>query len=332
MPEDLIDGKSTLVQVMALFHQAARHYLSQCSGLVPSGNKPLPKPVLTKISTAITRPQWVKHASTLYLSYFSTLSLIDFWNGIGTIPILTCLASSRFLSVSYLIALFSTKTVITNYQVLQRVYPKSYAHCLYFFSFKFCLGLVAENHYSDIIWALQYHTLCLSHIQPRAPYNFSHPYHFLPIRPNEVSFGILCQCRSLGHIRLRTPYGFDTAVHLWFDWIICRTPCRCGHRVCPAQESSMFFIYYGTRTGPMRDPQGCRTAPLQTRKGSNTTRNGKNPARASYSAVQSWHGLFTGCLRYLNPQGAHKPIIHAFELYRPRTGRQNLYAGAWGPR
>ena len=39
MSQDLTDDKSTLVQVMA--------------ALVPSGNKPLPDPVLSKISKAI---------------------------------------------------------------------------------------------------------------------------------------------------------------------------------------------------------------------------------------------------------------------------------------
>ena len=47
MPLDLIDDKSTLVQVMAWCHQATSHYLSQCwpRSLSPYG---------------VTRPQWVK--------------------------------------------------------------------------------------------------------------------------------------------------------------------------------------------------------------------------------------------------------------------------------
>ena len=114
------------------------------------------------------------------------------------------------------------------------------------------------------------------------------------------------------------------------------TPC--GHRTGPVRESSMFFISYGTRTGPVRDPQGCRTAPLRTRKGIDTTRIGKNPARASYFAVRGRtgpvrgpHGLFTGCLKSLNPYGARKLIMHALKLYGPRTGRQNSYGAARGP-
>ena len=100
----------------------------------------------------------------------------------------------------------------------------------------------------------------------------------------------------------------------------------------------MFFISYGTRTGPVRDPQGCRTAPLRTCKGIDTTRIGKNPARASYFAVRGRtgpvrgpHGLFTGCLKSLNPYGARKLIMHALKLYGPRTGRQNSYGAARGP-
>ena len=47
MPEDLIDGKSTLVQVMARCHQARSHYLSQCWPISVSPYD-------------IIRPQWVK--------------------------------------------------------------------------------------------------------------------------------------------------------------------------------------------------------------------------------------------------------------------------------
>ena len=47
IPQDLIDDKSTLVQVMAWGRQATSHYLSQCwpSSMSPYG---------------VTRPQWVK--------------------------------------------------------------------------------------------------------------------------------------------------------------------------------------------------------------------------------------------------------------------------------
>ena len=99
----------------------------------------------------------------------------------------------------------------------------------------------------------------------------------------------------------------------------------------------MFFISYGTRTGPVWDPQGCRAATLRTRKGNDTTRIGKTPARASYLAVRARtdplrapQGLFTGSLQYLNPYGARKLIIHALKLYGPRTGRQNSYGAARG--
>ena len=46
MPQDLIDDKSALVQVLAWCHQATSHYLSQCwpRSMSPCG---------------ITRPQWV---------------------------------------------------------------------------------------------------------------------------------------------------------------------------------------------------------------------------------------------------------------------------------
>ena len=69
-------------------------------------------------------------------------------------------------------------------------------------------------------------------------------------------------------------------------------PVRCayGRRAGPARESQMFFISYGIRTGPVRDPQGCLTAPLRARKGIDTTIICKNPARASYVTVRGPYG------------------------------------------
>ena len=50
MPLDLTDDKSTLVQVMAWYHQATSHYLSQC----------WPRSMSTN---GVTRPQWVNSLS-----------------------------------------------------------------------------------------------------------------------------------------------------------------------------------------------------------------------------------------------------------------------------
>ena len=107
--------------------------------------------------------------------------------------------------------------------------------------------------------------------------------------------------------------------------------CPCGHR------TGIFIVFHILRD-PYGARAGCRTAPLRTRKGIDTTRIGKNPARASYFAVRGRtgpvrgpHGLFTGCLKSLNPYGARKLIMHALKLYGPRTGRQNSYGAARGP-
>ena len=61
------------------------------------------------------------------------------------------------------------------------------------------------------------------------------------------------------------PVRLDTAVHLWFGRMIRRTPrvpvrCPYGHRAGPARESSILFVSYGIRSGPVRDPQGCTLA------------------------------------------------------------------------
>ena len=48
--------------------------------------------------------------------------------------------------------------------------------------------------------------LCLSHIQPRALYDFYHLYDFLSVRPSEAPVWNLRWYRSPGYIRLRAPY------------------------------------------------------------------------------------------------------------------------------
>ena len=140
------------------------------------------------------------------------------------------------------------------------------------------------------------------------------------------------------------PVRFDTAVYLWFGWKIRRSPRV--PRAVPVRAS------YGPRTGIfnvfhiLRDPYG---GPCVTRKGAvrrpyGHARELAQPELAKiphgrriwpYGArkvpLRSPHGLFTGCLRYLNPYGAHKLIMHALKLYGPRTGRQNPHGARAGP-
>ena len=106
-----------------------------------------------------------------------------------------------------------------------------------------------------------------------------------------------------------------------------------GHRTGPARESSMFFISYGTRTGPVRDPQGYGN--LTDTYGNWHNQNWPNSRTGVVfgrtGPLRAPHGLFTGCLQYLNPYGARKLIMHALKLYGPRTGRQNSYGARAGP-
>ena len=157
--------------------------------------------------------------------------------------------------------------------------------------------------------------LCLSHIQPRAPYDFYHPYDFLPVRPSEVLVGIL---RSRGLIRLRARYGLTRLYTFdWVEWFaeLHGYPVRYpyGHRAGPVRESTMFFISYGTRAGPVRMP----TTPFGTRKGIDTTRvdkkfrtgvlfgrtGGGGGGGGGVRALAVPARLFTGCLGYQNPYG-----------------------------
>ena len=115
-------------------------------------------------------------------------------------------------------------------------------------------------------------------------------------------------------------------------------PHTTWHGCRPSMGIFNFFISYWTSTGPVRDPQGCRTAHLRTRKGIAATRICKNPTRASHEAVRDpygplvvparvVHGLFT----IFKPVRARKLIMHALKLYGTRTGRQNSYGVARVP-
>ena len=137
--------------------------------------------------------------------------------------------------------------------------------------------------------------LCLSHIQQRWPVRFLSPIRFLArkakwsARRNFTSVLFSWSHQATGPVRL------DTAAYFWFGWIIRRTPQVA--RAMPLRASygprtgifNVFHILrgpYEARTGPARNPQGCRKAPLRTCKGIDTTILGKNPARASFLAVR----------------------------------------------
>ena len=107
------------------------------------------------------------------------------------------------------------------------------------------------------------------------------------------------------------PVRPDSSAYLWFDWKIRKTPrvpCAMPVRASCGPRSRIFNVFHILRdpTGPVRDPQGCRTALLRTRKGIGTIIVDKNPTRASYLAVRSPHGLLTDCLQFINPYGVRK--------------------------
>ena len=114
--------------------------------------------------------------------------------------------------------------------------------------------------------------------------------------------------------------------------------CPYGHRTGPARESSMFFISYGTRTGPCVTRKGAVRRPCGhvrelTQPWLAKIPHGRRiwPHEARTGLLRSPHGLFTGCSQSQNPHGARELIMHALKLYGPRTGRQNSYGAARGP-
>ena len=80
---------------------------------------------------------------------------------------------------------------------------------------------------------------------------------------------------------------------------------------------------FSYRTGPVWDTQGCRTTPLRTRKWIDTSRIGKNPARASYLAEQGPYGPLTTPARAVHglftiSKPVRGPVAYnALKLYGP---------------
>ena len=181
---------------------------------------------------------------------------------------------------------------------------------------------------------------CLSHIQPRAPYDFYHPYDFFARKAEWSARRIFTSVLFSWSHQATGPVRLDTAVHLWFGGMIRRTPRVPRTMPVRAPQGNLQCFSYptrcvrgscGTRKGAVRHPCGHVRELIQPKL--TKIPHGRRiwPYGARMGPLRSPHGLFKGCLGYQNPYGARKLIMHALKLYGPRTGRQNSYGAARGP-
>ena len=124
MSMDLTDDKSTLVPVMASWHQARTHYLSQCW---PSSMS----------SYGVTRPQWVKsykaHVSALN-KYFTNITVSVYQTQLFSVRDYHNFLSCHLISLSCYWSLISIPSLITivgkssvsGQQGLEPTAPNSY--------------------------------------------------------------------------------------------------------------------------------------------------------------------------------------------------------------
>ena len=123
---------------------------------------------------------------------------------------------------------------------------------------------IQENPFEIVVWKISaillgLNMLCLSHIQPRAPYDFYHPYDFLPVRPSEAPVGILRRCCSRSHIRLRArTIWHDCTLMVWSNnsQDSMGTPCGACTGIVRAPHRNLQCFSYPT--GPVRGPCGTR--------------------------------------------------------------------------
>ena len=175
------------------------------------------------------------------------------------------------------------------------------------------------------------------------PYNSYHPYDFLPVRPSEAPAGILCGCCSHGHFRLRPHtawHGCILVVWMNNSQDSTGTPCDAHTGIIWAPHGNLrcFSFPMGPIQGPCMIYKGAVQRPYGhvrelTQPELAKIPHGHHiwPCRARTGSLQSLHGMFTGCLQYLNPYGARKLIMHALKLYGLCTGRQNSYGAPRGP-
>ena len=97
------------------------------------------------------------------------------------------------------------------------------------------------------------------------PVRFLSPVRFLAPKAEWSARGNFTSVLSPWSHQATGPVRLDTAAYLWFGWRIRRTPRV--PRVMPVRVTHGNLQCFSYPTGPVRDPQGCRTAPLRTRKG-----------------------------------------------------------------
>ena len=164
------------------------------------------------------------------------------------------------------------------------------------------------------------------------PYDFYHPYDFLPVRPSEAGVGILRRCCSHGHIRLWPHTAWhDCILMIWLNNSQDSTGTLCVQASCGPRTGifNVFHILQGpcvTRKGAIRCPYGHIRELTQPALAKILHR----PRIWPYGTRTIPTQLFT----ISKPYGARKLIMHALKLYGPHMGRQNLYSavqGPWGP-
>ena len=95
--------------------------------------------------------------------------------------------------------------------------------------------------------------------------------------------------------------------------------CPYGPRTGISNAFHILRGLYGPCKGAVRHPYG-------------RVRELKQPEFAKIPHGRMWsYGQFTDCLRFLNPYGARKLIMHALKLYGPHKGRQISYGAARAP-
>ena len=159
------------------------------------------------------------------------------------------------------------------------------------------------------------------------PVRFLPPVRFLArkaewsARRNSTSVLFLWSHQATGPVRL------DTAVYLWFGWIIRMTPRVPRAGIVRAPYGNLQCFSYPT--GPVRGPCGPTRVPygaLMDTQGNWHNQNWQKTLTGVVFCrtrpVRFPHGMFTGCLKSLNPYGARKLIMHALKLYGPvREGK-----------
>ena len=124
----------------------------------------------------------------------------------------------KFIDAKYVLIWYVWLVLWVSYSVELHLIEKIKLYPQLIFSCR--INMAVDDHIVVFLW----YSLCLSHIQPQAPYDFYHSYDFFARKAEWSGRSNFTSVLFSWSHQATSPVWLDTAVYLWFGWMIRRTP------------------------------------------------------------------------------------------------------------